>query len=170
MQSNITTAACRPIMGRLLKNKQQPPVPLACALIVSRSFAAKKKSKVSAVVEEGGRDRVTELLIRGFDAAPEKPPPASEEEMTRRHEIGRNYVIGCFNRHNEINHDLNCKIRMKNHAIEMLPRNSWIKDEALKISDEDDALPPMWRSIPLDTPPIPGFDASELLLEDEEKK
>uniref|UniRef100_A0A7S2WNR0 Uncharacterized protein n=1 Tax=Eucampia antarctica TaxID=49252 RepID=A0A7S2WNR0_9STRA len=178
MSFTITAAACRSIMVKSLQHKRQPSVELASAVIDSRSFSDEAKQKIvkvkkknkGAVVEEGGRDRMTELLIRAFDAPSQSAPPASEEEMARRHEIGRNYVIGCFSRHNETNHDLNCKIRMKNHAINMLPRNSWIKEEALKISDEDDALPPMWRSIPVDTPPIPGFDPAKLILEDEQKK
>ena len=37
--------------------------------------------------------------------------------------------------------------------------------EALKI-DENDG-PPLWRGVPTWTPPIPGFDPSEFIQEDE---
>ncbi len=143
--------------------------------IYSRSLSTKvkkKKNKNAQKVDVGsaGRDRMEELLTRGADAPSHEPPPASEEEMARRFEIGRNYVIGMFNQHNEIDHDISCKLRIKDHAVQMLPRNSYIKEEALKISDDDKAVPPLWRHIPSDTPPIPGFDPSEFILEEELNK
>lgn len=118
--------------------------------------------------------------------------------MARRYEIGRNYVIGCWERHNELNHDLAVKIRMKKYALKMLPREGQVGDslmefmedavgekekstretekcsvygrwrrEALKIDDWNG--PPSWRPVPMYTPPIPGFDIEEYMLNDDEK-
>ena len=125
----------------------------------------KKKMKNSAKKAEGGRDRHLDVILRALDAPVLKPPPASEEEMQRRHEIGKAYNIGTWEQHNAIHHDLNCKLRLKNHAIDMLPKDSMWKEEALKIDYFDG--PPYWRGIPTWTPPIPGFDPSEFIHEDE---
>ena len=125
----------------------------------------KKKVKNSAKKAEGGRDRHLDLILRALDAPVLKPPPASEEEMQRRHDIGRAYNIGTSEQHNALHHDLNCKLRLKNHAIEMLPKDSMWKEEALKIDDFDG--PPYWRGIPTWTPPIPGFNPSEFIHADE---
>lgn len=97
-----------------------------------------------------------------------KPPPASPEEMARRAEIGRNYVIGKFKRHNKLQHDLACKIKMKNHAIRMLPRDTMWKEEALKVDVTGEGMVPKWRRIPVDTPPIPDFDISKFIVRDED--
>jgi len=121
---------------------------------------AKKKEKKTKSDLVRGRDPHLQLMLSALDAPITKPPPASEEEMERRHEIGRNYVVGKFNRHNELNHDLTCKIKLKQHAIDMLPKNSKLREEALKT---DGVGPPKWRHIPLDTPPIPGFDPTPFL-------
>ena len=50
---------------------------------------------------------------------------------------------------------------MKKHAIKLLPKSSWLKDEAITIDMSESALPPIYRPIPVDTPPIPGFDPSD---------
>ena len=131
----------------------------------TKQLKVKKKVKNSAKKGEGGRDRHLDLILRALDAPILKPPPASEEEMKRRHDVGRAYNIGTWEQHNALHHDLNCKLRLKNHAIDMLPRDTMWKEEALKI-DEDDG-PPYWRGIPTWTPPIPGFDPSEFIQEDE---
>ena len=86
-----------------------------------------------------------------------KEPPISEEEQQRRHDIGRNYVIGRFEQHNAFHHDLACKLAMKQHAIKMLPRNSKIRDEALRTDYNLDGVePPLARHIPQETPPAPS--------------
>ena len=131
----------------------------------TKQLKVKKKVKNSAKKAEGGRDRHLDLILRALDAPILKPPPASEEEMQRRHDVGRAYNIGTWEQHNALHHDLNCKLRLKNHAIDMLPRDTMWKEEALKI-DENDG-PPYWRGIPTWTPPIPGFDPSEFIQEDE---
>ena len=134
----------------------------------TKQLKVKKKEKKSAKkVQAGGRDRALDLLIRAIDAPVAQPPPASAEEMQRRFDIGRAYNIGTSKRHNKLNHDLNCKLRMKQHAIDMLPRDSVLREEALKI-DEDDDGPPMWRHVPVWTPPIPGFDPSQFVTDEEE--
>lgn len=131
----------------------------------TKQLKVKKKVKNSAKKAEGGRDRHLDVILRALDAPVLKPPPASEEEMQRRHDIGKAYNIGTWEQHNAIHHDLNCKLRLKNHAIDMLPKDSMWKEEALKIDYFDG--PPYWRGIPTWTPPIPGFDPSEFIHEDE---
>ncbi|KAL7536297.1 hypothetical protein ACHAXR_007062 [Thalassiosira sp. AJA248-18] len=123
----------------------------------------------------------TELMRKAFDAPFREPPKASPEEMERRHNIGRNYVIGCFKRHNEENHDLAVKIRMKKYALRMLPREGHLGDdmvnekslygrwreEAMKINDLWG--PPDHRQVAMHTPPIEGFDPSIYMdLEEED--
>lgn len=94
--------------------------------------------------------------------------------MAIRAAIGRNHVIGSFRRHNELNHDLAVKIRMKKHAMKLLPRQGDLGDtpiegekksvygkwRAAAFKVNDNWGPPDSRPIPLLTPPIEGFDAS----------
>lgn len=111
--------------------------------------------------------------------------------MARRYQVGRNYVIGSFERHNEWNHDLANKIRMKKRAIKMLPKQGEIGDSTLMeggdnntssqstsvygrwreeaLSLNKDYGPPDWRHFPMLTPPIPGFDPSIYMEKDEDK-
>ncbi len=65
------------------------------------------------------------LLIKAYDAPSLIPPMPSVEEADRRYEVGRNYVIGSFERHNEMYHDLAVKIRMKRYALQLLPREKY---------------------------------------------
>ena len=53
---------------------------------------------------------------------------------------------------------------MKRHAIKMLPKGSFMAEEAMKIDNEG---PPRWRNIPAWTPPIPGFDPEEYMVTEE---
>ena len=119
----------------------------------------KVKKKPKPVKKEPGRDKNLALLLAALEAPIKKEPPISDEEKARRYEIGRNYVIGKMREHNEIHHDLTCKLHMKHHAVKMLPRKSKLKEEALKVSDE---YPPLWRDMPTWTPPIPGFNPADL--------
>lgn len=142
----------------------------------TRSFAklnpaasAKKKKQAAAtpstVPADTGRDKNLELILASLDAPMRVEPEVSAEEKARRYEIGRNYVIGRFREHNEINHDLACKIQLKKHCIKMLPRNNpKLKEEALKIDGDG---PPPWRLIAKWTPPIPGFDPTPFLDKEE---
>jgi hypothetical protein len=126
-----------------------------------------------APVDTGG-DRLTNILIRAIDSKPRPRPKLSPEEAKKNYEIGRNYVIGRFQRHNEVMHDLACKMKMKSHAIKMMPRSTdetlgYLRKEALKIDSSRSSMPPLYRPIPLDTPPVPGYDASKYILEDDVK-
>jgi hypothetical protein len=123
-----------------------------------------KKKEKPKKDDDNARSKELNLILAALDAPIRKEPPISEEEKARRHEIGRNYNIGRFRFHNEIQQDLAQKINLKKHAIKMLPRNSRIKDEALKESDE---TPQPWRKVPVWTPPIPGFDPSKYLTKDD---
>jgi len=135
---------------------------------------AKKKKKKSSSggggasggdSSTGGRSRELDLILASLDAPVRTEGPISDDEKARRHEIGRNYVIGRFRQHNELDHDLTCKLHMKQHAIKMLPRNSKIREEALTVTMDG---PPAWRHPPSWTPPIPDFDPSRFVEKDED--
>jgi hypothetical protein len=125
----------------------------------------KQKKKVSKGGGAGKKDvgisdsdKIYKTMVACLDAPGRKAPRASDEEMARRAAIGRQYVIGSFEQHNELNHDISCKIKMKIFAVKMLPRGTMWKEEALKITPEG---PPLYRKIPLLTPPIPGYKVSD---------
>lgn len=123
---------------------------------------------------DSGGDRLTNILIRAIDSKPRPRPKFSPEEAKKHNDIGRNYVIGRFQRHNEVMHDLACKMKMKSHAIKMMPRStdeqlSYLRRESLKIDSSRSSMPPLYRPIPLDTPPVPGYDASKYILKDDVK-
>jgi hypothetical protein len=154
----------------------------------------KTPSGSQVAAKEAQSAKMQRLLVAALDAPYLGPPPVSEEEMAERYRIGRNYVIGCWEEHNERNHDLAVKIRMKKNAIKMLPKEGQVGDrlidsnntegveetpgekvsvygqwreKALKIDDWN--APPGWRPIPVYTPPIPGFDIEEYINTDDEK-
>lgn len=133
------------------------------------------------------------LVVEALDAPYVGPPKASAEEMAARYEIGRNYVIGCFEAHNELEHDLAVKIRMKRYAVKMLPKEDQVGDSLVEMKDKEGKLtgekrsmygrwreeavkiddwngPPGHRPIPLYTPPIPGFDIEQYMNEDDDEK
>ena len=120
----------------------------------------KVKKKVKKSTGESGRARDLELLLAFLDAPKVKAPPADKEETIRRELVLKNYNVGKFKQHNEENHDIACKLRMKNHAIKMLPKQTGLKEKALEIDDE---FPPRWRTIPAWTPPIAGFNPSDYM-------
>jgi hypothetical protein len=127
---------------------------------------AKKKDKSKQKDDGSGKSKEYNLVVAALDAPIKKEPPISEEERARRHEIGRSYNIGRFRFHNQVNQDLTNKIHLKKHAINMLPRNSKMKEEAMKENDES---PPPWQSVPGWTPPITNFDLSQYISRDDEK-
>lgn len=166
---------------------------------ISQKKVSKEKKGPSATKLEkadSAEKRMMDIMIRAHDAVPLELPPASSEEMERRYNIGRNYVIGCFKKHNELNHDLAVKIRMKRYAIKMLPREGIDlgdtktatasttegggdgsggsgqsvygrwKKEALRINYNFG--PPEHRHIPMYTPPIEGFDVNQYMNRDDE--
>ena len=130
---------------------------------------AKNKKSTTDLQEEGSKDSKSyKMVLAALNAPVTKPPPASDEEMERRFQVGRNYVVGSFEEHNEMEHILSCKIRLKNHTISMLPRNSEnpiIRKAAMEVDDEG---PPSWRHVPVWTPPIEGFDPEAFFDEDDE--
>ncbi|KAG7364956.1 mitochondrial ribosomal protein L28 [Nitzschia inconspicua] len=128
-----------------------------------RLVKVKKKEK-KGKGSDGGRSRDVEILIACLDAPKSKPPPADDEELQRREQILKNYTVGKFRQHNQENHDLTCKLKLKQHAMKMLPKNSKLREKALEV---DDTMPPRWRKMPTWTPPIPGFDPSEFMIQEE---
>ncbi|KAL7540927.1 hypothetical protein ACHAWF_006822 [Thalassiosira exigua] len=163
------------------------PLPAAPATSEGPKTAQKKvnkekrgPSKADAKAKEMDANRMEVLMAKAIDAPILKPPPPSPEERERRYNVGSNYNIGCFKQHNEQNHDLAVKIRMKRYAIRMLPREGQIGDEevdgksvygmwreeAVKLNDS--WAPPDHRPIPMFTPPIEGFDPSIYLEMGEE--
>jgi hypothetical protein len=115
----------------------------------------KKKKKGAG---EGGREKTLDLVIRSLDARKTREEPVDDEERQRRHTIGRNYGIGRFEQHNEVQHDLACKLVMKQHAIKMMPRGSTMKEQALRVDykiGHAEADPPMDRPIPREERPLP---------------
>jgi hypothetical protein len=125
------------------------------------SKVKKKEKKKSG---ETGRSRDLELLLAFLDAPKIKPPPVDKDEQARRELVKKNYSVGKFKQHNEENHEIACKLRMKNHAINMLPKRTALKEKALEVDDE---YPPRWRTIPAWTPPIPGFNPSDYVITEE---
>eukprot|EP00537_Pseudo-nitzschia_pungens_P014566 CAMPEP_0172384850 /NCGR_PEP_ID=MMETSP1061-20121228/2568_1 /TAXON_ID=37318 /ORGANISM="Pseudo-nitzschia pungens, Strain cf. pungens" /LENGTH=177 /DNA_ID=CAMNT_0013113631 /DNA_START=149 /DNA_END=682 /DNA_ORIENTATION=+ len=123
-----------------------------------RISKVKKKERKSSA--DTGRSRDLELLLAFLDAPKIKPPPADEEETARRELVKKNYTAGKFKQHNEENHDIACKLKLKKHAIGMLPKRTALKDKALEVDSE---YPPRWRTIPAWTPPIPGFNPSDYM-------
>ena len=132
--------------------------------VSARFFATVKKKEEKKSKGDAPRPRDLEVILSALDAPKVKPPPGDAEETARRERIRRAYTVERFKQHNQENHDIACKIKMKQHAIDMLPRNSNLKEKALEI---DDVSPPRWRRIPAWTPPIPGFDPSRFTLTDE---
>ena len=162
MMSSVLQRAVAPTLRR------RPLVLVATVSTRHLSDAPKKRSRVKKTKDKSGHDtsrsRDLEILLAALDAPSTKPPPVDDEEKARRERILKEYTIGKFKQHNKQNHDLSCKIKMKQHAIKMLPRHSTLKEEALKIDDDG---PPLWRLIPQWTPPIPGFDPSQFVGNEE---
>ncbi len=125
----------------------------------------KKKKGTGGAEQDSMASKNMKIVMAALDAPMKAERAVSEEEKERRYQIGRNHVIGRFRQHNEIDHDLTCKIHLKQHAIRMLPRHSPLRDAALSINT---TMPPPWRQLPVWTPPIPGFDPSQFVERVEE--
>lgn len=121
----------------------------------------------SEVAPDGKGDRLHNILVQAVNSRPRPRPKLSSEEAAKNAEIGRKYVIGKFHAHNVIHHDLACKMRLKEHAIRMMPRISdgmgYLKEKALQIDVSEESMPPLYRSVPLDTPEIEDFDPSDFI-------
>ena len=132
-----------------------------------RVVKVKKKKRESKIeTSSSGRPRDLQILLDCLDAPKNKtPPPADEEEKKRREIIQKNYTVGKFKQHNAENHDLACQMRMKTHAINMLPKRTALKEKALVVDSNN--FPPRWRAIPAWTPPIKDFNPSKYLITEE---
>jgi Mitochondrial ribosomal protein L28 len=141
-------------------------LPAAISFVDSTTFrflgSVKRDEKKSK--GEASRPRDLEVILSALDAPTTKPPPGTADEQTRRECIRKAYTIVKFKQHNQDNHDITCKLKMKQHALKMLPKNSKLKEKALEI---DDSGPPRWRRIPAWTPPIPGFNPNQFTLTEE---
>jgi hypothetical protein len=89
----------------------------------------KKKEKKSGKGDSEDQKMINRLS-ECLEAPVRKEGPISAEEKARRSIVGRNHVIGRFKQHNEIMHDISCKIQMKQHAVKMLPPGP-LKEHAL---------------------------------------
>eukprot|EP00956_Cyclotella_meneghiniana_P043152 scaffold255119_cov79-Cyclotella_meneghiniana.AAC.1 len=105
----------------------------------------KAPSASQSAAKEAASTKMERIMVEAIDAPYIGPPPAPEEEMAERYRIGRNYVIGCFERHNEINHDLAVKIRMKRYALRMLPKEGQIGDSSLELDGKTTSVYGRWR-------------------------
>ena len=151
---------------------------------------AKTPSASQTANKEAASAKMERMVVTALDAPYVGPPAASEEEMAHRYQIGRNFVIGSWERHNEMNHDLAVKIRMKRYAIKNLPKEGQLGDGLVSVNNEGEAIqetsvygrwreeamkiddfpgPPGHRPIPMYTPPIPGFNIEEYMENDDEK-
>ena len=143
-------------------------------ITVSRCFSSEdapkrrqskvKKLKKGPSGDDGSHNRNLQLVLAALDAPFSKESPVSEDEAIRRFGVGRSYNVGTSVEHNKIQHALACKIRLKQHAVNMLPKNSRIRADALQ---ESDTLPPDIFKMPVWTPPIQGFDPSVYMKEDD---
>lgn len=156
--------SCRLTTTPLLASSQSTSIRWFSEKPEKRKTNVKKKKK-GKQKDAAGKDRYLDLILRSLDAPISSPPKPSPEVAQENYEIGRNYVIGMFERHNALQHDLACKLKLKDFAIKMLPKNTRLKEEALKI---DKSVPPLWRPIPNDTPPIPDFDPSQFIHRDDD--
>jgi hypothetical protein len=125
----------------------------------------KKNKSQGKGADASGRSKELDLILASLDAPSKKEGPISDEERERRYHVGRNYVIGRFRQHNDLDHDLTCKIHLKRHALKMLKQHERLSAEALKI--DDNQVAPMWRNMAVWTPPIPGFDPSQFIQKDD---
>ena len=123
-----------------------------------RQRQVKVKRKDKRDKNSGGRTKELEVILAALDAPTIKAPVPDQEEAERRERIMKAYTVGRWKQHNDLNHDLACKIQMKKHAVKMLPKDSKLKEEAMKV---DSLGPPRWRTIPAWTAPIPGFDPKQ---------
>ena len=145
---------------------------------VAPSAQLKAQSKAAA------ESKMVNMLTMAYDAPMVTPPEPSPEEKERRYQIGRNWVIGKWKEHNEINHDLAVKIRMKRYAMKMLPKEGELGDSLVSVDGKETSVygrwkseaykindmhgPPDHRHIPAWTPPIEDFDISQYIEAEEQ--
>jgi hypothetical protein len=136
---------------------------------ISKVKKKEKKSSDASGGGGGGRSRDLEILLACLDAPKKKLPTELTDQQKslweRRDEVFKNYTVGKFKQHNEENHDIACKLKMKQHALQMLRKHSTLKEKALTVDEK--SFPPRWRKIPAWTPPIPNFNPSEFMVTEE---
>lgn len=192
-RSISTTPSLQQALPAANKKKAAPETPKASQKKVNKEKKGPSASKLEK--SASAETRIESLLIKAIDAPYLIPPKPSIEEAERRYNVGRNYVIGSFQRHNEMYHDLAVKIRMKRYALQLLPRETfdlgdvttttttvgsgdieqksksvyatW-KSNALKINPNWG--PPDHRHVPMHTPPIEGFDVNLYADKEDEDK
>jgi hypothetical protein len=176
------------------KKKTASETPKASQKKVNKEKKGPSASKLEK--SASAESRIESLLIKAYDAPSLLPPAPSTEEAALRYNIGRNYVIGSFRRHNEMYHDLAVKIRMKKYALQLLPRETYdLGDTTISSADgggsdakgssrsvyaqwKSNALkynpngwgPPDHRHVPMYTPPIEGFDINLYADKEDEDK
>lgn len=174
------------------KKKTASETPKASQKKVNKEKKGPSASKLEK--SASAESRIESLLIKAYDAPSLLPPAPSTEEAALRYDIGRNYVIGSFRRHNEMYHDLAVKIRMKRYALQLLPRETYdLGDTTISSADgggsdakgssvyaqwKSNALkynpngwgPPDHRHVPMYTPPIEGFDINLYADKEDEDK
>ena len=139
-----------------------------------RLFGSRQNKKVKGknISQGSGRlsenEEITNILVACLDASPRGEPEElrTKEELKRREEIVKAYTRGRFEEHNASEHDLSCKWKLKEFAIDAIPEG-FLKDDAMKVNEDSDSLPPLWRRHALHTPPIPGFNISDWIDNDE---
>jgi len=122
-RSISTTPTLQLALPAANKKKSASETPKASPKKVNKEKKGPSASKLEKQVSQ--ESRMEALLIKAYDAPSLLPPSPSVEEANRRYEVGRNYVIGSFERHNEMYHDLAVKIRMKRYALQLLPREKY---------------------------------------------
>jgi hypothetical protein len=122
-----------PLLQALPKPKSSSDDPKTSQSKTGNKTKSAPSSQSKAAAKEAKSNRIQELLVKAYDAPWTKAPVADEEEMARRYRVGREYVIGCWERHNEENHELAVKIRMKRYAIKRLPKEGEIGDSLIEI-------------------------------------
>mmetsp|Transcript_18213 Transcript_18213/g.41503 ORF Transcript_18213/g.41503 Transcript_18213/m.41503 type:complete len:187 (-) Transcript_18213:1929-2489(-) len=150
-----------------------PKISAPQAILNERNFATKKKKNDGIKKNKEGQNLakidqkgdVLKRFMKMIDAEIDRPPTQSDEVMTRWFEIGRAYNAGMARRHNHIQHDLACKIKMKVLAMESLPRDAGIREAAFRVDEfnpkDHSGSVPLWRHIPSDLPPIKDFDLKD---------
>lgn len=92
-------------------------------------------------------------------------PELSEEEKQRNFEIGKRYNRMMAKEHNTMTADLTMKIKLRDDAIAHLPE---ILQHAARQIDQNP--PPLNRLMATYTPPIPGYNPTDYVGQDGERR
>jgi hypothetical protein len=97
-RSISTTPSLQQALPAANKKKAAPETPKASQKKVNKEKKGPSASKLEK--SASAESRIESLLIKAIDAPYLIPPKPSIEEAERRYNVGRNYVIGSFQRHN----------------------------------------------------------------------